>query len=266
MRAVVVGAGVFGVWTAHHLRAGGASVTIVDGYGPGNSRSSSGDETRILRCGYGPDLIYSDLAARSLIQWRELETRLGRSSEPLWHPCGVLWMAAGDDAYTTATRETLERGSHPLEVLDNAGLRRRFPQIDAEGIAMALLEPDAGVLPARRAVRALAADLERRGAKVVQGRVAPPAGSTVLRGVRLADGSEVAGDLFVFACGAWLPQLFPELLGGRIRPTRQVVVYFGTPAGDGRFRCDWMPAWIDFPAGVYGTHDIDGRGVKVRLD
>jgi len=58
MRAVVVGAGVFGVWTAHHLRAGGASVTIVDGYGPGNSRSSSGDETRILRCGYGPDLIY----------------------------------------------------------------------------------------------------------------------------------------------------------------------------------------------------------------
>jgi len=266
MQAVVVGAGVFGTWTAHYLQAGGVSVTLVDGYGPGNSRSSSGDETRILRCGYGPDRIYSDLAARSLIQWRQLETRNTPSCEPLWHPCGVLWMAAGDDGYTTATRETLERGSHPVEVLDNAGLRRRFPPIDAEGIAMALLEPDAGVLAARRGVRALAADLERRGARVLQARVAPPAGSPLLRGVRLADGSDVAGDLFVFACGAWLPQLFPELLGGRIRPSRQVVTYFGTPAGDERFRPDRMPAWIDFPAGIYGTPDIDGRGVKVGVD
>src|SRR5687767_2595414 len=266
MQAVVVGVGVFGAWTAHYLQAGGVSVTLVDGYGPGNSRSSSGDETRILRCGYGPDRIYSDLAARSLIQWRQLETRNTPSCEPLWHPCGVLWMAAGDDAYTTATRETLERGSHPVEVLDNASLRRRFPPIDAEGIAMALLEPDAGVLAARRGVRALAADLERRGARVLQARVAPPAGSPLLRGVRLADGSDVAGDLFVFACGAWLPQLFPELLGGRIRPSRQVVTYFGTPAGDERFRPDRMPAWIDFPAGIYGTPDIDGRGVKVGED
>src|SRR5688572_31438053 len=266
MRAVVVGAGVFGVWTAHHLYAGGASVTVVDSYGAGNSRSSSGDETRILRRGYGPDGIYSDLADRSLMQWQALDTRSRTSSEPLWHPCGVLWLAAGHDAYTEATRRTLERGSHALDVFDNAGLLRRFPQIDPDGIAMALLEPDAGVLSARRAVRTLAAHLERRGVRALRGRVTPPASSSPLRGVRLTDGSEVSGDLFVFACGAWLPQLFPELLGGRIRPTRQVVVYFGTPAGDGRFCADWMPAWIDFPAGIYGTPDIDGRGVKVRLD
>ena len=266
MQAVVVGAGVFGAWTAHHLQAGGVSLMLVDGYGPGNSRSSSGDETRILRCGYGPDRIYSDLAARSLIQCRDLETRIGPSCERLWHPCGVLWMAGGNDPYSTATRHTLERGAHPVEVLDKGALRRRFPQIDADGIAMALLEPDAGVLAARRAVRALAADLERRGARALRGRVAPPVGSGVLRGVRLADGSDVAGDLFVFACGAWLPQLFPKLLGERIRPTRQVVTYFGTPAGDGRFRPDRMPAWIDFPAGIYGTPDVDGRGVKVGVD
>jgi glycine/D-amino acid oxidase-like deaminating enzyme len=266
MRAVVVGAGVFGVWTAHHLRAGGASVTLIDGYGPGNSRSSSGDETRILRCGYGADRLYSELARRSLVQWKNLETRLGLPGEPLWHPCGVLWMAAGDDAYTTATRETLERGSHGVEVLDNAGLRERFPQIDAAGIAMALLEPDGGVLAARRAVRALAAYLGRRGVRALCGRVAAPAPSSKLCGLRLADGSEVDGDLFVFACGAWLPQLLPRVLAGRIRPTRQVVVYFGAPPGDGRFGPDRMPAWIDFPAGVYGTPDIDGRGVKVGVD
>jgi sarcosine oxidase len=131
---------------------------------------------------------------------------------------------------------------------------------------MALLEPDAGVLAARLAVRTLAAHLERRGVRALRGRVAPPAPSSLLRGIRLTDGSEVSGDLFVFACGAWLPQLFPELLGGRIRPTRQVVTYFGAPAGDGRFGPDRMPAWVDFPAGIYGTPDIDGRGVKVGVD
>src|SRR5688500_3437518 len=114
MRAVVVGAGVFGVWTAHHLYAGGATVTIVDGDGAGNSRSSSGDETRILRRGYGPDGLYSDLADQSLIQWRALDTRSSTGSEPLWHPCGVLWLAAGNDAYTEATRATLQRGSHGI--------------------------------------------------------------------------------------------------------------------------------------------------------
>jgi glycine/D-amino acid oxidase-like deaminating enzyme len=266
MHVVVVGAGVFGVWTAHHLNAAGATVTVIDAYGPGNSRSSSGDETRILRCGYGADSIYSDLAARSLRQWTELDTRLGPSWEPIWYPCGVLWMAAGDDGYTNATRETLERESLEVEVLDNAGLRRRFPQIDPGGISIALLERNAGVLAARRSVRALAADLERRGVRTVRGRVAPPAPSGMLGSVGLTDGSEVAGDLFVFASGAWLPQLFPELLTGRIRPTRQLVAYFGTPAGDARFRADLMPAWIDFPAGIYGTPDIDGRGVKVGVD
>ena len=48
---LVIGSGVFGVWTAYYLANAGASVTLVDAYGPGNSRSSSGDESRILRCG-----------------------------------------------------------------------------------------------------------------------------------------------------------------------------------------------------------------------
>jgi glycine/D-amino acid oxidase-like deaminating enzyme len=266
MQAVVVGGGVFGAWTAHHLNAAGASVTLVDGYGPGNSRSSSGDETRILRCGYGPDRIYSDLARRSLVQWRALDTRLGAAAEPLWHSCGVLWIAAGHDPYTAVTRATLEQGSFGVQVLDNGVLRHEFPQVNPDGIEVALLEPDAGVLAARRAVRALAADLERRGVRVLRAHAASPSASGTLREVHLDDGSTVTGDLFVFACGAWLPQVFRQLLGGRIRPTRQVVVYFGTSAGDRRFGPDRMPAWIDFPAGIYGTPDIDGRGVKVGLD
>jgi sarcosine oxidase len=281
MHVVVVGAGAFGAWTAHHLLARGAAVTLVEAYGAAHSRSSSGDETRIVRCGYGPDAIYSELALRSLSQWRALSDRAGRP-DPLWHQAGVLWMAAGNDPYTAATRETLGRLNVAPDVLSRSDLRTRFPHVDTEGIEVALLERDCGVVAARRAVRALVAELELRGARIVAARVEPPPddrgadpAEALRRRVRFAPtvrvlstegGADVAGDGFVFACGAWLPALFPELLRGRIRPTRQMVAYFGTPSGDRRFAAARMPAWIDFPSGIYGTPDIDGRGVKVGID
>lgn len=270
----VIGAGVFGVWTAHFLHEAGCQVTLVDAYGPGNSRSSSGDESRILRCGYGPDQIYSRFARRSLDLWRDLERRLDVRA-PIWHPCGVLWLAAGDDEYTLATRETLAGEGYPIETFDRDGLRDRFPQFDADGISTTLFEPQSGVLSARRAVQHLATDLVARGVRFVHGRghveshnepltsicVETPASA----GHRARELTEVAADRFVFACGPWLPKAFPQLLERRIRPTRQGVVYFGTPGG-ATFTASSTPAWVDFPAGVYGVPDIEGRGLKVGID
>ncbi len=275
VHVVVIGAGVFGLWTAHHLLEAGAAVTLVDSYTPGHSRSSSGDETRIVRCGYGPDRVYSEMAYASLAQWRALDARSGAA---VWHECGVLWMAAGKDPYTEATRRTLGACGYPHEVLERAALQRRFPEIDiadahvpemagtaaARDIDMALLEPACGVILARRAIRALADELSRRGVRIVHAQARTPADPR--DAIETSDGSRIAGDRFVFTCGAWLPRLFPDFLAGRIRPTRQVVVYFGTPPGDGRFRSPRWPAWIDFPAGIYGTPDIDGRGVKIGID
>lgn len=271
MDVVVVGAGVFGTWSAHHLHEAGVNVALIDAYGPGNSRSSSGDETRILRFGYGPDAVYSELARRSLPQWKELEARVRLLDEPIWYPCGVLWLARADDAYTIATKDTLMRGGYPAELLDSANLRRRFPDINAEGVGEALLETEGGVLTARRGVAALASDLERRGVRIIRARVDPVRHverprSGVLDAIATADGSHIRADAFVFACGAWLPRVMPDLLTGLVRPTRQVVVYFGSPAGDQRFGPATWPAWIDFPAGIYGTPDIAGRGVKVGVD
>ena len=262
---MVVGAGVFGAWTAHHLRVRGADVTLVDQYAAGHSRSSSGDETRIVRCGYGPDAIYSELARRSLDQWRALSERTN-GSDRLWHPCGVLWMAAGSDAYTAATRDTLGRLEMAPEVLSALELGKRFPQLNTEGIDVTLLERECGVVAARRAVRALVADLVDRGVDVRTERIDALPDTSSVGALRSRGGADVRGDRFVFACGAWLPTLFPEVLRHRIRPTRQVVTYFGTPAGDERFRSRHLPAWIDFPSGIYGTPDIDGRGIKVGID
>jgi monomeric sarcosine oxidase len=260
---VVIGAGVFGTWTAYHLRAAGCGVTLVDAYGPASPRASSGDESRILRCGYGADEIYSQFARQSLDRWRALEKRSGVS---IWHRCGVLLLADADDPYTIATRHTLERGGYALEVLDARRLRERYPHLEADDVSMAIVEPECGVLMARRAVRTLASELVQSGARLLRGKAIVTAAGGTLRSVSLAGGGAIDGDAFVFACGPWLPSVLASSLAGRIRPTRQTVVYFGTPAGDERFGPASTPAWIDRAAGIYGVPELEDAGLKVGLD
>jgi monomeric sarcosine oxidase len=261
---VVVGAGVFGLWTAYHLQAAGARVVVIDAYGAANPRASSSDQSRILRFGYGPDDIYATLARRSLDLWKAFEARVSPAQQ-IWHPCGVLWLATADDAYTAATRHTLESGGYGVQMLDADDLRERYPHLAATDMPVALLETDGGALMARRAVRLLAVELERSGTPCIRGQAfAPPAGQ--VRSLQLTDGRQIEGDGFVFACGPWLPTVFPTLLAGRIRPTRQTVVYFGTPAGDDRFGPSRTPAWIDRPAGIYGVPELEDGGLKIGID
>jgi len=262
---VVVGAGVFGAWTAWHLVNAGASVTLVDAYGPGNSRSSSGDESRILRCGYGRAEIYSRFARRSRELWSELDARRG-SSLPLWHRCGVLWLAPPGDPYATDTLSTLQRGRFPVEVLDGEAMESRWPHLLAGPAGLLMLEPDGGVIMARRSVQVLSIELAGKGVKVLPGRAVRPAMPGRVSSVRLIDGAELRGDQFVFACGAWLSAVFPEVLGPLITPTRQVVMYFGVPAGEDRFDATGMPALIDFASGMYAIPSLEHRGVKVGID
>ena len=262
---VVIGAGVFGVWTAYHLANAGSHVTLVDAYGPGNSRSSSGDESRILRCGYGSAEIYSRFARRSRELWCELEARNG-SALPLWHQCGVLWLAPADDPYATETLSTLRRGDYAVEVLDRMSTRARFPHLEADDAGIFMLEPQAGVIMARRSVQALAAELARKRVAVRTGRALKPSTPGRVTSIGLIDGTELRADQFVFACGAWLPAVFPEVVGSSITPTRQVVMYFGTPAGDDRFAANRTPALIDFASGLYAIPDLENRGLKVGID
>ena len=262
-QVVVVGAGVFGTWTAHHLVSAGCGVTLVDAYGPANPRASSSDQSRILRCGYGADEIYSAFARRSVEQWRALQERAG---VPIWHPCGVLLLADAGDPYAIATRHTLEQGGYAIEVLAPSGLRNRYRHLEASDVSMALLEPDCGVLMARRAVRALAAELERSSVRLMRGKAVVAAKSGRLRAIGLAGGGEITGDAFVFACGPWLPSVLAPSLARLIRPTRQTVVYFGTPAGDDRFGRAQTPAWIDRPAGIFGIPELEDAGLKVGID
>lgn len=259
----VIGAGVFGAWTAYHLQQAGQEVILLDAYGPANSRASSGGESRIIRMGYGPDELYTRWAARSLTLWQDFFSDVGQS---LFQRTGVLWLAPSGDPYTLATAATLETVNVPFERLAPRELESRYPQLALGPEMRGVFEPESGVILARRAVQAVVEEAIRRGVSYLPDSVAAPAGVGRLDSVSTHSGLNVSAGNFVFACGPWLPKIFPELLGDLIQPTRQEVFFFGVEAGDTRFAPPAMPAWVDFNELVYGVPDIDSRGFKLAID
>ena len=263
-RIVVVGAGCFGAWTAHHLALAGHDVTLLDAHGPANSRASSGGHTRLSRMGYGAEEIYTRWSLDSLQQWKALAER---TSSTLFHQTGVLWLARDGDPLAAATLATLERIGVAHQPLSQQQLELRWPQVAFGADDRAILEPHSGVLMARRAVRALVGDLVSSGVRYIPAAArAPAAANGRVESIETIDGQICGGAAFVFACGPWLPALFPDLLGDRIFTSRQEVLYFGCPPGDLRFTSAALPAWIDFTAEIYGVADIDARGFKISVD
>jgi sarcosine oxidase len=262
---VVVGAGAFGGWTALYLRRQGAKVTLLDAWGPGNSRASSGGETRVIRATYGDRVVYTRMAARALALWKENEKRWRRQ---LYHGIGVLWLVESDEQYEKAALPVLRSENVRVEELSGPDVTRRYPQINCDRVRWAIFEPDGGYLTARRACAAVLEGFLAEGGAYRQlavQRPAPRAGR--LSSVVLSDGSQLTADGFVFACGPWLGSLFPDVIGDRVRVTRQEVFFFGTPAGDQRFTETAMPVWADHgPTFMYGIPGNEWRGFKVADD
>ena len=262
---VVVGAGAFGGWTALYLRRQGARVTLLDAWGPGNSRASSGGETRVIRATYGDRVVYTRMAARALALWKEHERRWRRQ---LYHGIGVLWLVESDETYEQAALPILRAERVRVEQLTGPEVTRRYPQINCDRVRWAIFEPDGGYLTARRACAAVLEGFLAEGGQYRQVGVQVPApGRGRLSDVVLSDGSRLAADRFVFACGPWLGALFPDVIGDRVRATRQEVFFFGTPPGDQRFTETALPVWADHGTTfMYGIPGNEWRGFKVADD
>lgn len=262
---VVVGAGVFGAWTAERLRATGQRVLLLDAWGPAHARASSAGESRMTRGAYGADEVYTRMAFDSLADWKALSAQAGL---PIFAPTGVLFFFPRPEPYALHSIEVHRRLKLPTEVLDRAALAKRFPQIDFAGIELGLYEPGFGALIAGRAVQTLVARFVANGGEYRTAAVLPPAADGPLRELRLADGGTVSAGRYVFAAGPWLPKLFPQTLGNRIFPTRQEVFFFRPDAGDRRFLPGALPGWADFNGGdiFYGFPDLEAAGFKIAHD
>src|SRR5947209_6219732 len=195
----IVGAGVFGAWTAHHLQGQGHRVTLVDAYGPAHSRSSSGGESRLTRAAYGKDAIYTRMAIDSLPQWKALSAISGL---PIFIPAGILFFFPTEEPYVRDSVAAHKQFGLPTDVLTRAEMTRRFPMIDFDGISVGLYEPGFGALMARRAVQTLVDRFVKAGGTYVKGLAEPPAGSGAELGeVRLSNGEVIHADRFAFALG-----------------------------------------------------------------
>jgi len=269
---IVVGAGAFGGWTALHLLEKGAKVTLLDAWGPGNSRASSGGETRVIRATYGSGRIYTQMVGHALGLWREYEQRW---RQRLLFQTGVLWMTGKDDSYERASLPLITEAGMRYERLSAADCSKRWPQINFDGVSWAVYEPDSGYLAARRSCEALLYGFLKQGGEYRQAQVTPgQIASNQMQGIKINFGEVLHADQYVFACGPWLGKVFP-FLAPSITPTRQEVFFFGTTAGDTRFT-DKLPVWSDdskvqlpgFPGNhwFYGIPGNHWRGFKIADD
>lgn len=259
----MIGAGVFGSWTAYQLARGGAKTLLVDAYGAGNSRSSSAGETRIIRMGYGADEIYTRFSMRALALWQKFCEETGTR---LFLLTGALWLTRNNDPIAAQTLVTLAKAGVPHKNLSRTEIERRFPQMFSGDLDFAIYEPESGILMARRAVQKVIEVFQTAGGTFQIAEVEPPSGRGRLESVSTWSGESLSAGSYIFACGPWLPKIFPGILGSRIFPTRQEIYFFGVPGGDRSFSSGNFPAWLDQRNLLYGIPDVEGRGFKIASD
>jgi len=262
---VVVGAGAFGGWTALTLLRAGARVTLLDAWGAGHARASSGGETRVIRAAYNGEPVYIRMVARALELWREAEERWGRR---VFFPIGSLWMCAGDDSYVRRSIAPMQAAGLRIDELTPRDAERRYPQMSFSGVRSVFFEPRAGYLLARQSCELVRETFVREGGEFAIALTRPgTSGGGRLTNVVLSDGRTLDADQFVFACGAWMPQFFPDVIGRRIVATRQEVFFFGMPAGSTRYEAGAVPVWVHMGDRVaYGIPDNERRGLKIADD
>ena len=241
-------------------------MTMIDAWGSGNSRSTSGDETRVIRSGYGSNETYFDMNVRALHLWKENQERFGKQ---LFFNTGVIWNCYEqtspliDDSIPFSIKHKME-----YEYLSTTDIQKRFPMINVSDLHHAWLDPYGGYLKARESCQAVFDAFINEGGSFIQAFVQPGKISTGrIQNIQLHRGETLTADAFIFACGPWLGKVFPEVLGNTITCTKQEAYYFGVPREFAK-QFEQLPAWIDLDGKdfYYGIPGNANRGFKIGVD
>ncbi|MBA3490686.1 MAG: N-methyl-L-tryptophan oxidase [Rubrobacteraceae bacterium] len=263
---IVAGLGGMGSSAAYHLAGRGKHVLGLERHTPAHDRGSSHGQSRIIRLAYSEDPAYVPLVIRAYELWERLERETG---EDLMTITGGLMIGPPGTRFFEGSKESAEKYDLPYEVLDSAGLKRRYPVFEPTPDTVALFEEKAGFLRPEASVKAhldraasLGADL-KFGEEILSWQ---PTRSGVR--VETKTGTYEAERLVVSA-GAWAPKLLADL-GLPLEVTRQILFWFDPKGGIERFLPDRFPIFIWEPEDgnsfyAIPAHDGPKGGVKVAF-
>jgi len=270
MRAVVVGAGIFGVTAALALRRRGHEVTLLDPGPLPHPLAESTDISKVVRLDYGPDDDYLAMMETALEGWRRWNAAWG---EPLFHEVGVVFLARAPMAPGGFEHESfarLGRRGHPVERLDAAAVRARFPAWSAGAYVDGYFNAAGGYAESGRVVERLLGDAGAAGVAIREkqtfARLAEQ-GSRVT-GVITREGAAFAADRVIVAAGAWTPYLLPSF-APHLRATGQPVFHL-VPPDPAPFVAERFPVfgadiaetgYYGFPLSREGVVKIANHGV-----
>jgi sarcosine oxidase len=244
--AIVLGAGVLGASAALHLAPRGRTL-VLERHAFLHERGSSHGGSRIFRHAY-EDADHVRLAIAADAAWLALERSSG---ERLLHRTGGLDLGVAGGGGLDAIEAALRGEGRPVERLTGGEVRERFPAFAVGDDVEALYQPDAGILPATRAVAALLRTAAAAGAELRDREGAAVVHPTSAGVEVVTEAGRYAADRLVVAAGAWTAELLPEL-ALPLRVERQQVLYLRVGADARAFAPQRMPVFIDRRGGTYG--------------
>ena len=257
---IVVGVGGMGSAATYELARRGRRVLGLEQFTIPHELGSSAGSSRIFRFAYFEHPSYVPLMRLAFARWQALERDFG---ERLLTVTGGLDMGLPTGRVVMGAKAACREHGLEHEVLRASEVTRRYPAWRLPAEFEAVHQPEAGFLPADRAIVAHATLARKLGADV---RENEPIRSWKAVGDRVEvetdKGRYEAGSL-ILAAGAWTGRLLARLKGLTI-PQRQVVGWFKTPGSE--FAPERFPVFIlDCPerGNFYGFPEQANEGFKI---
>jgi glycine/D-amino acid oxidase-like deaminating enzyme len=213
---------------------------------------------------YGENQLYTKLASRAYHLWERYQKLFGKRC---LFPTGNLWLCSEGDPIIDRAMEILDDNNLPYARINQQKAAQQFPNINFTDVGFVLHEKMTGYLLARESTIAVRNYFVRQGGKYL--RSVPDVNGLLQDGHKLPtfDGSKIHADAYIFACGPWLPTIFPGWLSETLTVTRQELHYFGIPMDVGP-HIESMPTWIDHTTEdfYYGIPNTSYRGLKLASD
>ena len=262
----IIGLGAMGSATAWRLASRGQRVIGFDRFRPPHMFGSTHGDTRGIREAYYEGPAYVPFVRRAYELWDELAGEIGR---PIFTQTGALSLGTDNASLVQGVLASAHAHDIPVEQMDAAELRHRYPGIAASDDLVGVLEQRGGMIEIDPALNGQLDQAARHGAELHFDEPVEkwlPAEMDDLESpiiINTAKGQYEAERMIVTA-GAWNAGLLGKL-NLPLTVTRQVMFWFEPKRHPEQFEVGALPFWMwergpqDF---AYGFPNV-GKGFKL---